>query len=95
MAEYNILESVKRNYGFEDTDYHDNVLQEKIDEVIEYLIDAGIPEEVVLSKRCKGVIFRGVDDLWTSGGGSAMLSPYFRERAAQLALKWGVKNAQT
>lgn len=93
MEEYSILESVKRNYGFED-DYHDGQLQEKIDEVIEYLIDAGVPEAIVMSKRCKGVIFRGVDDLWTSGSGNATLSLYFRERAAQLALKWGVKNAQ-
>lgn len=95
MEEYSILESVKKNYGFEDNDYHDGILQEKIDEVIEYLIDAGIPEAIVMSKRCKGIIFRGVDDLWTSGGGNATLSPYFKERAAQLALKWGVKNGQT
>lgn len=95
MEEFNHLESIKENYGFENTDHHDATLKGHIDEVVEYLIDAGVPESVVMSKRCKGIVSRGVDDLWTSDSGKAALSPYFKERAAQLALKWGAKNGQT
>lgn len=89
MAEYNVLESVKRGLGLEGNDYHDGTLQEHIDEAMQYLIDGGVPESIVISPKCKGVIFRGVSDLWNYGAGNATLSTYFKERAAQLALKYG------
>lgn len=95
MEEFNHLDNIKGHYGFEDTDCHDVTLQGHIDEVAAYLIDAGVPESVVMSKRCKGVVQRGVDDLWTSDSGKAELSPYFKERAAQLAMKWGGTSEQT
>ena len=93
MAEFNMLESVKKSLGMEGNDYHDNVLQEHIDEVTEYLIDGGVPEAIATSRRCKGVVSRGVSDLWNYGNGNASLSPYFKERVAQLALKWGANDA--
>lgn len=93
MAEFSMLEHVKTALGITD-EYHDGTLQEYIDEATEYLIDGGVPEAVAMSKKCKGVVFRGVADLWNYGSGGASLSPYFKERASQLALKWGVKNGQ-
>ena len=96
MAEFNMLESVKKGIpGLAGNDYHDEVIQEYIDEVVEYLTGAGVPETVARSQKCKGVVTRGVDDLFNSGEEKASLSPYFKERAAQLALKWGVNDAQT
>lgn len=89
MAEFSMLESVKKGMGFGDNDYHDDVLQEKIDEVTEYLIAGGVPEAIATSRRCKGVVERGVTDIWDAESGKAALSPYFKERAAQLAMKWG------
>lgn len=96
MSEFNMLESVKKGIpGLAGNDYHDDVIQVWIDDVIEYLIGAGVPETIATSSKCKGVVTRGVDDLFNNGEGSATLSPYFKERAAQLALKWGVNDAQT
>jgi len=92
MAEFVMLESVKKGMGLSGNDFHDEVIQEHIDEVVEYLMDAGVPQSIALSRRCKGVVTRGVTDLWNNGEGKATLSPYFKERAAQIALKWGDSN---
>ena len=97
MAEtFDMLEHVKTGLGQSGNDYVDGIFQNYIDEVREYLQDAGIPEGVTNTKPFAGIITRGVADLWNYGAGEASLSPYFHERAAQLALKWSVKaNEQT
>ena len=64
-------------------DYQDNTLQVYYDEVIAFLVDAGVPEANITS----GVIARGVADLWNYGAGEGKLSDYFKMRATQLALK--------
>lgn len=89
MAAFSMLEHVKLCLGITGT-YHDELLQTYIDEVREYLMDAGVPETVTGTKPCGGIVARGVADLWNYGAGGAALSPYFHERAAQLALKWQV-----
>lgn len=89
MADFNMLEHVKACLGITG-DYHDATLQGYVDEVVEYLQDAGVPEYVASSRHCGGIVTRGVSDLWNYGAGGAALSPYFHERAAQLALKFGV-----
>lgn len=63
--------------------YHDATLQQYFDEVMAFLVDAGVPAEKVTS----GIVARGVSDLWNYGGEGGKLSPYFLQRAAQLALK--------
>lgn len=93
MAEFNMLDNVKACLGITD-EYHDATLGAYIVDVQGYLQDAGVPEAVTQSKACGGVVARGVADLWNYGSGGASLSPYFKERAAQIALKRGVKNEQ-
>ena len=94
MAEmpFNMLEHVKQSLGQAGNDFIDPVFQPLIDEVQEFLQDAGIPETVTNTRAFGGIVARGVADLWNYGAGDADLSPYFRMRAAQLALKWGVVN---
>ena len=95
MSDFDALVFVKNGLGITD-DFHDVTIQTYIDEVQQYLQAAGVPESVTASKECGGVILRGVADLWNYGAGGAALSPYFHERAAQIALKWGVmKDAAT
>lgn len=79
-----ILEKVKKSLGITGT-YQDDTLQEYIEEVICYMIDAGVPSEVADSKISAGVIARGVMDLWNYGSGK--LSDYFYQRVTQLAYK--------
>lgn len=95
MAVFDMLEHVKMCLGITDT-YHDDMLRAYIVDVQEYLHDAGVPTTVTSTAACGGVVVRGVADLWNYGSGGTSLSPFFHERAAQLALKWGVKvNAST
>lgn len=61
----------------------DNTLQQYINEVIAFLVDAGVNESNITS----GIVARGVADLWNYGGNEGKLSEYFMQRAAQLALK--------
>lgn len=91
---FDALTFVKNSLGITG-EFHDVTLQSYIDEVKAYLADAGVTESVVHSSTCAGAIARGVADLWNLGAGGAELSPYFHERAAQLALKWGAGNEQT
>lgn len=78
------LENVKNALGISGT-YHDNTLQVYVDEVVAFLVDAGVQE----SNITDGIIARGVSDLWNYGAGEGKLSDYFRIRAVQLALKGG------
>ena len=64
-------------------DYQDATLQIYFDEVVAFLIDAGVSESNITS----GIVARGVSDLWNYGGGEGKLSEYFKQRASQLALK--------
>ena len=80
--ESTILEAVKKSTGITG-DYQDETLQEWIDEVVAFLHDAGVAD----SNISKGIIARGVLDLWNYGAGDGKLSDYFMKRAAQLALK--------
>lgn len=78
-----MLENVKTALGITGS-YQDNTLQIYIDEVNNYLISAGMPEEKVNSTDTIGIVVRGVADLWNYGSGDGKLSPYFMQRATQL-----------
>jgi hypothetical protein len=82
MAEAIMLEKVKKALGIEG-DYQNDTLSEYIDEVTEFLTDAGIQH----SKITAGIVARGVSDLWSYGSGNGKLSDYFLQRAAQLRYK--------
>lgn len=81
-----MLEKVKTGLGITG-DYQDDLLQIYIDEVISYLSSAGVSDDVIQSDASTGIIVRGVSDLWNYGSGGTQLSPYFMQRATQLALQ--------
>ncbi len=86
MAYYDFLPRVKSDLGLTGNDHFDDTLQGYIEEVQAYLEAAGVPRAVSGHPVSAGVISRGVSDLWNYGSGNATLSPYFFQRAAQLAL---------
>lgn len=81
------LNDVKNALGITGT-YQDSTLQIYLDEVIAFLKDSGVPEASIT----RGIVARGVSDLWNYGAGDGTLSSYFMIRAAQLALKGGGGN---
>lgn len=80
------LDDVKTALGITGT-YQDDTIQQYIDEVIRFIIDAGVSERVANSDVTTGLITRGVADLWNYGSGGADFSPYFVSRVVQLAYK--------
>lgn len=74
------LNDVKNALGITG-DYLDGTLQIYFDEVVLFLENAGVP----ISKITAGLVSRGVADLWNYGGAEGKLSPYFMQRATQLA----------
>lgn len=75
-----MLEDVKTALGITGT-YQDATIQIYINEVIDFLIGAGVSQ----SNITVGIVARGVSDLWNYGGAEGKLSEYFMQRAAQLA----------
>ena len=77
--------------------FHDDALMIIINEVKAYLISAGCSDAAVDGEAAVGCVIRGVADLWNLGSGTVGLSPYFKERAAQLALSYprGENDVQT
>ena len=75
------IDDVKNALGITGTD-QDATLAVYIQEVEAFLSGAGVPASSVTS----GLVSRGVADLWQYGAGEGKLSPYFIQRAAQLAL---------
>lgn len=76
------LADVKKALGITG-DYQDDTLQQYMDEVVEFLVDAGVTRSNI---TC-GIVARGVSDLWNYGSGDGKLSQYFMQRAAQLSFK--------
>ena len=64
-------------------DYQDDTLQVYFDEVVEFLVDAGVADSNITS----GLVARGVSDLWNYGSTGGRLSQYFLRRASQLSFK--------
>ena len=83
-----MLTKVKAALGITGT-YLDPTLEVYLDEVREYMVDAGVPESVVNSTASVGVISRGVTDLWNYGQSGGKLSSYFYQRVSQLCYKSG------
>lgn len=77
-----MLNDVKSLLGITGS-YQDTTLQKYIDEVKDFLKEGGVAEANITA----GIVARGVSDLWNYGSGEGKFSPYFIQRASQLALK--------
>lgn len=82
-----MLQEVKNALGITG-DYQDATLNEYINEVTEFLVDAGVSYANITT----GIVARGVSDLWNYGSGEAQFSDYFLRRATQLAYKLEVND---
>lgn len=87
MNNEELLTKVKNALGIFG-DYQDDTLTEYINEVVAFLMDAGVNQNNITS----GVVARGVSDLWNYGSGNGKLSEYFMQRATQLSYKGGSSN---
>lgn len=79
-----LLAKVKRDIGETGT-FNDGAITDLIEEVMDYMSGAGVSDARISASA--GTISRGVSDLWDNNGGKVALSPYFKERVTQLALR--------
>lgn len=79
-----MLEQVKASLGITGT-FQDSTIQNYINDIIGFLKEGGVDETTINNNP--GLVARGVADTWNYGSGSTGLSPYFIQRATQLALK--------
>lgn len=83
MTDAELLEEVKKRMGVTG-EYQDGILSGYIQDVKDFLADAGVDEKILKKNEVIGVVTRGVFDLWVHGSG---FSSYFFQRATQLVLK--------
>lgn len=84
MTDAELLTAVKNALCIT-TNYQDAILTIYINEVKDFMKDAGVPSDVLTSSAAVGCISRGVNDLWNYGAGVTKLSGYFKQRVIQLA----------
>ena len=89
------LVKVKTALGLNGSNYQDETLSLYIDEIVEFMIDAGVQREVTESAAAVGCIAIGVNDLWNYSSGGVRFSEYFKSRVVQLSLKRVETNVQT
>lgn len=88
MTDTELLSEVKKRIGVTG-DYQNDVISGHIQDVKDYMIDAGVSDSVMDSNAIIGAVTRGVSDLWDYGSGKGEFSPYFMQRVTQLVYKGG------
>lgn len=88
MTDAELLTEVKKRIGIT-CDYQDDTLTGHIQDVKDFMQDAGVSEEVMQTTKIIGAVTRGVSDLWDYGSGNGEFSPYFFQRVTQLVYKGG------
>lgn len=86
MTDAEILTTVKQMlFGTAAGTFRDDMLTAYINEVIDFMKNAGVAEEAAKAAASVGVIAIGVNDLWNYSAGGVKFSEYFRQRVTQLS----------
>lgn len=89
------LAKVKTALGMNGSNYQDDTLSIYIDEVVDFMVGAGVQQAVAESDAAVGCIAVGVNDLWNYSSGGVRFSDYFKNRVVQLSLKRVNADVQT
>ena len=85
MTDAQILTTVKQMlFGTDAGTFRDDLLTAYINEVKDFMRNAGVKESVISSDSAVGIIAIGVSDLWNYQAGGVKLSEYFTQRVIQL-----------
>ncbi len=85
MTDAQILTTVKQMlFGADAGTFRDDLLTAYINEVKDFMRNAGVSESVISSDSAVGIIAIGVSDLWNYQAGGVKLSEYFTQRVIQL-----------
>ena len=85
MTDAQILTTVKQMlFGTDAGTFRDDLLTAYINEVKDFMKNAGVDDSVIMSNSAVGIIAIGVSDLWNYQAGGVKLSEYFAQRVIQL-----------
>lgn len=79
------LAQIKQALGIGDG-IPDATLNVWLTDVKDYMLNAGVPVNVINAQSSIGTLARGVADCWNYGNGNTGFSILFKERVSQLAL---------
>lgn len=86
MTDAEMLRQVKLGlFGTDSGDWRDAMLTVYVNEIKAFMLDAGVPENKILSEASVGCFLMGVNDLWNYQPGGTKFSQYFQQRVIQLA----------
>ena len=86
MSDNEILNAVKTMlFGTTAGNFRDSLISLYINEVKDFMLNAGVSPNALKSEKSVGVIALGVNDLWNYQAGGVKLSEYFTQRVIQLA----------
>lgn len=88
MTDVELLAEVKKRIGVTGT-YQNDTISGHIEDVKDFMLDAGVDKSLMTSKRIIGAVTRGVSDLWNYGSGDGEFSTYFYQRVIQLSYAGG------
>nr|DAN99848.1 MAG TPA: tail connector protein [Caudoviricetes sp.] len=88
MTDEELLTEVKKRIGVTG-EYQDDTIKGYIQDVKDFMLDAGVSDAILMSNKIIGAVTRGVSDLWNYGSGTGEFSPYFFQRVTQLSYKGG------
>ena len=88
MTDIELLSEVKSRIGITGS-YQDGTIKGHIQDVKDFMEDAGVPKAIMETNKIIGAVTRGVSDLWNYGSGNGEFSPYFFQRVTQLVYKKG------
>lgn len=90
MTDNEILNVVKTMlFGTAAASFRDELLRMYINEIKDFMKNAGVANDIITSERSVGVIALGVNDLWNYQAGGVRLSEYFTQRVIQLSREGG------
>lgn len=88
MTDTELLAEVKKRIGVTGS-YQNDTISGHIQDVKDFMSDAGVSDQLMESDKIIGAVTRGVSDLWNYGSGNGEFSPYFFQRVTQLVYKGG------
>ena len=92
MTDAELLQEVKKRIGVTGS-FQNDTISGHIQDVKDFMIDAGVPADIMETNKIIGAVARGVSDLWNYGAGKGEFSPFFYQRVSQLCYTGGSEDA--
>ena len=74
------------------TEYHKDLVQNYIQDAIDYMRSSGVSDSIIYSQRSVGPLVMYVNDIWNYTQGQTKISKLFEQRVIQLSYEGDDEN---